>query len=63
MSLPAIAAGAAAQHYGLRTTAHAYTIATALLAAAALAALTCRGAAQPTPHTTTFRNGTQRTRS
>jgi predicted MFS family arabinose efflux permease len=39
MSLPAIAAGAATQHYGLRTTAHAYAIAAALLAVAALAAL------------------------
>jgi len=40
MSLPAIAAGAATQHYGLRTAAHAYAIAAALLAVAALAALT-----------------------
>ncbi|WP_030673894.1 MFS transporter [Streptomyces cellulosae] len=39
MSLPAIAAGAATQHYGLRTAAHAYAIAAVLLAAAALAAL------------------------
>ncbi|MER6442630.1 MFS transporter [Streptomyces sp. NPDC001185] len=39
MSLPAIAAGAATQHYGLRTTAHAYAVAAALLAVAALAAL------------------------
>lgn len=39
MSLPAIAAGAATQHYGLRTTAQAYAIAAALLAVAALAAL------------------------
>ncbi|USQ85940.1 MFS transporter [Streptomyces phaeoluteigriseus] len=39
MSLPAIAAGAATQHYGLRTTALAYAIAAALLAVAALAAL------------------------
>ncbi len=38
MSLPAIAAGAATQHYGLRTTAHAYAVAAALLAVAALAA-------------------------
>ncbi|MFI0806390.1 MFS transporter [Streptomyces echinatus] len=40
MSLPAIAAGAATQHYGLRTAAHAYAVAAALLAVAALAALT-----------------------
>ncbi|MFJ4694107.1 MFS transporter [Streptomyces sp. NPDC088766] len=39
MSLPAIAAGAAAQHYGLRTTSHAYAVIAALLAAAALTAL------------------------
>ncbi|MGN5382078.1 MFS transporter [Streptomyces lasalocidi] len=39
MSLPAIAAGAATQHYGLRTTAHAYAIAAALLASTALTAL------------------------
>ncbi|OAH11777.1 MFS transporter [Streptomyces jeddahensis] len=39
MSLPAIAAGAATQHYGLGTAAHAYAIAAALLAVAALAAL------------------------
>ncbi|MEU8972146.1 MFS transporter [Streptomyces monashensis] len=39
MSLPAIAAGAATQHYGLRTTAHTYAMATALLAVAALTAL------------------------
>ncbi|MFB7499857.1 MFS transporter [Streptomyces sp. NPDC056161] len=39
MSLPAIAAGAATQHYGLRTAAHAYAVATALLAVAALPAL------------------------
>jgi hypothetical protein len=39
MSLPAIAAGASAQHYGLRTTAHAYAVATALLAVAALTGL------------------------
>jgi MFS family permease len=39
MSLPAIAAGAATQHYGLRTAAHAYALAAALLAVAALAAL------------------------
>ncbi|WP_214412015.1 MFS transporter [Sphaerisporangium fuscum] len=42
MSLPAIAAGAAAQRYGLRTAAHAYAIAAALLAVAALAALAAR---------------------
>ncbi|MEV6618962.1 MFS transporter [Streptomyces sp. NPDC051051] len=39
MSLPAIAAGAATQCYGLRTTSHAYAILAALLAAAALTAL------------------------
>ncbi|MFE3742145.1 MFS transporter [Streptomyces sp. NPDC059134] len=49
MSLPAVAAGAATQHYGLGTTSHAYAITTALLAVAALAALTSsrRGAARP----------------
>ncbi|WP_433541832.1 MFS transporter [Streptosporangium sandarakinum] len=40
MSLPAIVAGAATQHYGLRTAAHAYAIACALLAVTALAVLT-----------------------
>ncbi|MFB7509154.1 MFS transporter [Streptomyces broussonetiae] len=39
MSLPAIAAGAATQQYGLRTTAHAYAVAAALLAVTAVAAL------------------------
>ncbi|SHG20971.1 MFS transporter [Streptoalloteichus hindustanus] len=39
MSLPAVVAGAATQRYGLGTTAHAYGIAAALLAATALAAL------------------------
>ncbi|MER5908241.1 MFS transporter [Streptomyces mirabilis] len=39
MSLPAIAAGAATQHFGLRTTTHAYAMAAALLAVAAVAAL------------------------
>ncbi|MDU0300791.1 hypothetical protein [Streptomyces sp. PAL114] len=39
MSLPAIAAGAATQCYGLRTTSHAYAAVAALLAAAALTAL------------------------
>ncbi|MFI0186066.1 MFS transporter [Streptomyces sp. NPDC017082] len=39
MSLPAIAAGAATQYYGLRTTSHAYAVIAALLAAAALTAL------------------------
>lgn len=43
MSLPAIAAGAATQHFGLDTTAHAYTTAAALLAVAALAALARSG--------------------
>ncbi|MFE3830857.1 MFS transporter [Streptomyces sp. NPDC059092] len=49
MSLPAVAAGAATQHYGLGTTSHAYAITAALLALAALAALTAsrRGAARP----------------
>ncbi|MEU5088500.1 MFS transporter [Streptomyces sp. NPDC021356] len=52
MSLPAIAAGAATQHYGLRTVAHAYAIAAALLAVAALAALTASrgGASDPAHH-------------
>ncbi|WP_329576097.1 MFS transporter [Kitasatospora sp. NBC_01250] len=39
MSLPAIAAGAATQRYGLGTAAHAYAVIAALLAVAALAAL------------------------
>ncbi|EPD92445.1 MULTISPECIES: MFS transporter [Streptomyces] len=39
MSLPAIAAGAATQAFGLGTTSHAYALTTALLAVAALAAL------------------------
>ncbi|MFJ9589072.1 MFS transporter [Streptomyces acidicola] len=39
MSLPAIAAGAATQHFGLRTAAHAYATAAALLVVAAAAAL------------------------
>ncbi|MCA2201076.1 MFS transporter [Streptomyces sp. SMS_SU21] len=39
MSLPAIAAGAATQCYGLGTTSHAYAVVAALLAAAALTAL------------------------
>ncbi|MDH6119460.1 MFS family permease [Kitasatospora sp. GAS204A] len=39
MSLPAIAAGAATQHYGLNTAAHAYAVTAALLAVAGLAAL------------------------
>ncbi|MGW2089890.1 MFS transporter [Streptomyces sp. NPDC001880] len=49
MSLPAVAAGAATQHYGLGTTSHAYAITAALLALAALAALAAsrRGAARP----------------
>ncbi|MGW4037749.1 hypothetical protein ACWEIM_15915 [Streptomyces sp. NPDC004778] len=49
MSLLAVAAGAAAQHYGLGVTSHAYAITAALLALAALAALTVsrRGAARP----------------
>lgn len=40
MSLPAIAAGAATQRYGLRTAYHTYAIAAAILAIAAVAALT-----------------------
>ncbi|WP_051836988.1 hypothetical protein [Streptomyces sp. NRRL F-2580] len=39
MSLPALAAGAATRHSGLATATHAYAVATALLAAAALGAL------------------------
>ncbi|MFF4173291.1 MFS transporter [Streptomyces sp. NPDC001744] len=48
MSLPAVAAGAATRQYGLAAAAHAYVAATALLAAAALAALAVprRGAAR-----------------
>ncbi|MEU6745305.1 hypothetical protein ABZ914_03660, partial [Spirillospora sp. NPDC046719] len=40
MSLPAIAAGAATQHFGLRTAAYAYAIGAVLLAVAAASALT-----------------------
>ncbi|WP_433236611.1 MFS transporter [Actinomadura nitritigenes] len=40
MSLPAIAAGAATQHFGLRTAAHTYAVGAALLAVAAVSALT-----------------------
>ncbi|MFE0799357.1 MFS transporter [Streptomyces sp. NPDC058812] len=49
MSLPAVAAGAATQHHGLGATSHAYAVTAALLALAALAALTAsrRGAARP----------------
>jgi MFS family permease len=43
MSLPAIAAGAATQHYGLRAASHVYAVAAALLAVAALAALAVSG--------------------
>ncbi|WP_224275609.1 MFS transporter [Streptomyces sp. LS1784] len=43
MSLPAIATGAAAQHFGLRTASLAYAVAAALLAVAAAAALTASG--------------------
>ncbi|MGE7435543.1 MFS transporter [Kitasatospora sp. NPDC001175] len=43
MSLPAIAAGAATQHFGLRTTSLTYAVAAALLAVAAAAALTASG--------------------
>nr|BFD87377.1 MFS transporter [Streptomyces sp. Xyl84] len=46
MSLPAVAAGAATGHYGLRATAHAYALTAALLAVAALAAL---GVSRSTP--------------
>ncbi|MFE6286597.1 MFS transporter [Streptomyces sp. NPDC057877] len=58
MSLPAIAAGAATQHYGLNTTAHTCASAAALLAVAALAALamsrrgTARGAHTNLPYET-----------
>ncbi|MGW7255239.1 hypothetical protein [Streptomyces sp. NPDC054834] len=52
MSLPAITAGAATQQYGLRTTAHTYAIAAALLAFAALSALAVsRGRAAHSAHT------------
>jgi MFS family permease len=49
MSLPAVAAGAATQLYGLETASHAYAIIAALLAVAALAALAAsrRRAAHP----------------
>jgi MFS family permease len=51
MSLPAVAAGAATQHYGLRTAAHAYAVAAALLAVAAAAALAAsRGRAAHSAH-------------
>ncbi|MFF1594999.1 MFS transporter [Streptomyces sp. NPDC058286] len=51
MSLPAVAAGAATQHYGLRTAAHAYAVAAALLAVAAAAALAVsRGRAAHSAH-------------
>ncbi|MER7690843.1 hypothetical protein [Streptomyces sp. NPDC097610] len=40
MSLPAIATGAGTHHFGPRTAAHAYAEAAALLAVAAVAALT-----------------------
>ncbi|MGC2998216.1 MFS transporter, partial [Streptomyces sp. G35A] len=43
MSLPAIAAGAATQYYGLRAASHVYAVAAALLAVAALAALAVSG--------------------
>ncbi|MCI0385451.1 MFS transporter [Streptomyces sp. CNQ085] len=46
MSLPAVAAGAAVQHYGLEATSHAYAITAALLALVALTA-SRRGAARP----------------
>jgi hypothetical protein len=60
MNLPA-AAGVAAQHSGLRTATHAYAIAVALLAVAAVAALTVSRVGRPATHTTTFRDETQRT--
>ncbi|MGW9497119.1 MFS transporter [Streptomyces prasinus] len=51
MSVPAIAAGAATQHYGLRSTAHVYAVAAALLAVAAAAALAAaRRSARPSDH-------------
>ncbi|MGW0819431.1 MFS transporter [Streptomyces viridiviolaceus] len=49
MSLPAIAAGAATQHVGLRTASHTYALAAALLAVAAVAALTA--SRRTAPHT------------
>ncbi|WP_306192358.1 hypothetical protein [Streptomyces sp. MK5] len=50
MSLPAIAAGAATQPSGPRTAAHAYAIAVALAAVAALAALTVTGGSRTAHH-------------
>jgi hypothetical protein len=51
MSLPAVTAGAATQHYGLRTAAQAYAVAAALLAVAAAAALAAsRGRAAHSAH-------------
>ncbi|MEV6400668.1 MFS transporter [Streptomyces sp. NPDC051907] len=44
MSLPAIAAGVATQHFGLRTATHAYAVAVAVLALAATTTLITRGA-------------------
>ncbi len=49
MSLPAVAAGAVAQHYGLGTASHAYAALAALLALAALAALTASRRGTPRP--------------
>ncbi|MEV5546800.1 MFS transporter [Streptomyces sp. NPDC052309] len=49
MSLPAIAAGAATQHVGLRTASHTYALAAAVLAVAAAAALTA--SRRTAPHT------------
>ncbi|MBO8186416.1 MFS transporter [Streptomyces spirodelae] len=64
MSLPAVAAGAATQLYGLATTSHTYAVVSALLALAALAALATlaaprrRAAPIPQPTTSTDNNGT-----
>lgn len=55
MSLPAIAAGAATQHYGLRAASHAYAVVAAVLAVAALAALNASKGEPPTTHTTASR--------
>ncbi|MGE9693307.1 MULTISPECIES: MFS transporter [unclassified Streptomyces] len=52
MSLPAIAAGAATRYYGLGATSHAYAVTAALLAAAALAALSVSRRTRSRPHRT-----------
>ncbi|MFF4486056.1 hypothetical protein ACFY0F_06085 [Streptomyces sp. NPDC001544] len=61
MSLPAIAAGAATQHYGLRTGAHAYAIAATCSPSRPWPHSPCQGSGQSTTRTTTFRNETRRT--